>query len=285
MKKYNFIFLCLVRDCEDTLDIFFDFIKTFPKKIPLKVIFGENNSKDNSKTLINDFIKTNDIDIKLLNLKRLNSIDDRIKRITKGRHLLKNYILKNKLKSDFVCIMDVDDVLLNKTSLNLKNFMNLAKNLKKNKKKFNGISVGSKPYYYDILAFKSSELELPNILEIQKSRKILNAYKMRQKYIYTPQKKITKRKNMITISSFNGLCIYNYNDYILGDYYYKSKISLENNFLNEHMKMNISLNNINKKKILIDNNFKLNTPKEHIPAKSLIDLFFKKILNYLPKFF
>ena len=281
MSKYNFVFLCLARDCADYLDIFFNFLDTFPTKVSSKIIFGENNSRDNTKKKINDYIHKSKKNHKLLNLTSLNKINDRIERITKGRHLLKNYLIKKKIKSDYVCVMDLDNVLSKELNLNYAKFKKLVNSLKKKNNKLNGISVKSKPYYYDILAFKSKKFDLPNILQIQRSKQFFNAYYLRKKYIYSLQRKINKQKKLMTISSFNGLCLYNYDDYILGDYYYReNKLINSNKLLNEHMKFNLSLNKLNKKHILIDDIFKLKTPEEHIPASNFFNFIYNKIKNF-----
>lgn len=283
MNNYDFIFLCLVRDCENTLDIFINFLKTFPKTKKIKVIFGENNSKDNTKDKIINYKSNSILEFQLLNLKKLSNISDRITRITKGRYLLQKYIIKKKYKSKYICIIDVDDVLLNCKCLTYNKFKKLVEKLSKNSHLLNGISVKSKPVYYDILAFKSNKINLPNILEIQRSKSFSKAYSLRKKYIFSIQKKINNMQNIFSISSFNGMCIYNFEDYIMGNYFYKEKYNIRKVKLNEHMKFNMSLNKKNGKFIFVDDKFFLNTPKEHLPPNNILSFWFIRLKNYLYK--
>ena len=85
-------------------------------------------------------------------------------------------------------------------------------------------------------------------------------------------------RDVDTISSHNGLSIYNYDDYLIGNY----KVDT-NNIKSEHISLNKSINKVTKKKIRMLNHLSVNTPPEHMPME--FKSFFKKnILKYL-KFF
>lgn len=276
-KSYDVIFLSLAQNCAPSIQLYFNFLETFPKNFKKKIIIAENNSRDGTRNIISNYSKLNK-DVTLLKTDFLNKVEERILRITKGRLFLQKYIIKNKLKSKFVCLIDLDDVLNNK--IKFIEFSKILTYLKKNEKKLNGISVKSKPFYYDILSFKCDKFYLPNILELQKSKNVFfQSYFSRKKYIYSVQRKINGYKKLETISSFNGLCVYNYKDFIKGNYLFKRKIA-NNNIMNEHMNFNISLNVINKKKILIFDDFFLNTPAEHSPPNNIIDFYTKKLKSY-----
>ena len=278
-KTYDIIFLSLAQDCASSLYLYFKFLKTFPKNLKKKIIIAENNSKDNTRDVILNYLKLND-EITLVKTDFLNRVDERILRITKGRLFLQKYIIKNNLRSRFVCLIDLDDVL-NK-NMKFKDFNKILLELKNKEKILNGISVKSKPFYYDILAFKCDKFYLPNILEMQRSKKIISAYSERKKYIYSLQRKINKEKKLKTISSFNGLCVYNFKDYIKGNYFLKDS-NKKKVTLNEHMKFNISLHQKNGKYIMINDNFFLSTPKEHLPANSFFEFWNIKINNYIKR--
>lgn len=272
-KKYKIIFLSLAQNCASTLKNYFNFLERFPKSYKIKIIIAENNSKDNTREIIENYSKTNK-DVTLLKTDFLNSIDERILRITRGRDFLQKYIIKYNLNSDFICVIDLDDVI--KKKINFKNFIKVLRHLKKNKNKLNGISVKTNPYYYDILALKCQKFKTPNILKIQREKNILSAYSIRKKYIYSLQKKLNTEKKLYTISSFNGLCVYNYKDFIKGNYFYGENNKKRVNF-NEHIKFNTSLNNLNGKFIQISDQLFLSTPKEHLPASSFINFWFNRI--------
>lgn len=274
MNKNSIIFLSLAQNCSLTLKNYFNFLEKFPKSFKIKFIIAENNSKDNTRKILDDYSKINK-DMTLIKADFLNRVEERILRITKGRHFLKNYIIKKKLKSEFVCVIDLDNVL--KQKIELKNFFQILKDLRKNKKELNGISVKSNPYYYDILALKCDRFNLPNILNIQRDKNIFSAYNIRKKHIYSIQKKVNSEKKLNTISSFNGLCVYNYNDFILGDYFYGEKNKKKATF-NEHIKFNLSLYKKNGKFIRISDKLYLSTPKEHFPPKNLFEFCLDKFL-------
>jgi hypothetical protein len=277
MSQYDIIFLSLAKNCSKYLPNYFNLINELSKNFKIKVVIGENNSNDDTKNIICKQIKINK-NIKLLNTYFLKKYTNRIFRIAKGRNFLQKYIIKKKIKARYVCVMDLDNVL--DTILDKKEFIKMLKLLKNKKNLYNGISVKSKPYYYDILAFSSDQFISKNILEIQSARNFFfNAYFLRKKNIYSMQKKINNFKNLVTISSFNGLCIYNYKDFIKGNYMYKN--TPKKVVMNEHMNFNISLNKINKKKILIYDNFFLKTPPEHSPRKNILDFYVKKIKSLL----
>ena len=66
-----------------------------------------------------------------------------------------------------------------------------------------------------ILSFRMKNFFMKNIYFIQQNYRI----QLRKKYLYTVSNKF---KNLYTISSFNGMCIYNYNDYKHGSYIEKN---------------------------------------------------------------
>ena len=112
-KKYKIIFLSLAQNCASTLKNYFNFLERFPKSYKIKIIIAENNSKDNTREIIENYSKTNK-DVTLLKTDFLNSIDERILRITRGRDFLQKYIIKYNLNSDFICVIDLDDVIKKK---------------------------------------------------------------------------------------------------------------------------------------------------------------------------
>lgn len=272
MNKNSIIFLSLAQNCSSTLKNYFNFLDKFPKSYKIKSIIAENNSIDNTREILDNYSKING-NMTIIKADFLNRVEERILRITKGRHFLKNYIINKKLKSEFVCVIDLDNVI--KKKIEFKNFFQILKDLKNNKNKLNGISVKSNPYYYDILALKCDKFKLPNILEIQRNKNIISAYNNRKKYIYLLQKKINFEKKLNTISSFNGLCVYNYNDFILGDYFYGEKNKKKATF-NEHIKFNLSIHKKNGKFIQISDKLFLTTPKEHNPPKNFLQFCLNK---------
>lgn len=114
-----------------------------------------------------------------------------------------------------------------------------------------------------------------NIYKIQ-SEKNFDFYNKRKKYIYDYQVKISKMKDLLTISSFNGFCIYFFNDYKNSNYISKNK-----NITPEHLYFNNNIYKKNKKFILMSNAIILNTPQEHMPYNYFFYFVFKKIINFI----
>ena len=122
----------------------------------------------------------------------------------------------------------------------LKKFQNLLNFLQDNKNKYFALSVKSVPYYYDILNFESKNFPNTDVKKIQLDKKI-NSYKMRKKKIYDIQKKITELDNFECISVFNGMCIYNFQDYLLGEYFNDAS-SKQEDTIPEHLNLNRKIN-------------------------------------------
>ena len=158
---------------------------------------------------------------------------------------------------------------------NLKSFKQALYILQMNKNKIFGISAKSRPYYYDMLNLKIPNLYNFNIYKIQ-SEKNFDFYNKRKKYIYDYQVKISKMKDLFTISSFNGICIYFFNDYKNSNYISKNK----KNITPEHLYFNKNIHKKNKKFILMSSAITLNTPKEHMPYSNFFYFAFKKIFNF-----
>jgi hypothetical protein len=272
MKKFDYIFLSLAKNVEKTIPIFLNFINKISKNHRVLVCIGEDSSKDNTLEIINSYKrKLNNLII--IKTDKINKINNRIKKIATGRQILKDYIIKNKLYAEFVVITDLDDVL--KNGLSIKSFNQALHILQINKNKIFGISAKSKPYYYDMLNLKIPNLYNFNIYKIQ-SEKNFDFYNKRKKYIYDYQVKISKMKDLLTISSFNGFCIYFFNDYKNNNYISKNK-----NIIPEHLYFNNNIHKKNKKFILMSNAIILNTPQEHMPYNYFFYFVFKKIINFI----
>ena len=268
---YDYVFLALAKNCSKYLKNYFYFIKKLSKSYNVLVIVGENSSNDGTlEFLISQKKSTN---LVILNTSELSKYSNRIYRLSLGRQILKNYIEKKKIKSRFIVINDLDDVL--KKKISIKNFLRISKILEKNKKDLFGISVKSSPYYYDLLVLKIKDLFEFNVLKIQRSfapQSIIQRLNVLSKF----KKKITYMKDLKSISSFNGMCIYLSKDYKLGSYL-KSKTK-KNVDLVDHLSINQEIHNKSKKYILISNILKLRTPKDHSP-RNIFTLFFLKVKN------
>ena len=116
-------------------------------------------------------------------------------------------------------MIDLDDVINDAFDDQL--FDNLIDKLETNREKYFGVSLSSKPFYYDILNFESEEFQNKNIKKLQNNKSI-KSYQNRKKFIYNTQNSLTKDKDFECISGFNGLCLYPYEEYIKSNYIEKS---------------------------------------------------------------
>tara|TARA_E500000178_G_C16575569_1_gene553696 strand:- start:119 stop:613 length:495 start_codon:yes stop_codon:yes gene_type:complete len=150
---------------------------------------------------------------------------------------------------------------------------NLIVLLDEKKDQYFGISVNSKPYYYDILNFESDEFPNRYMKKLQNNKSI-KSYNDRRNFIYKVQHLLTKKKFFDCISGFNGLCIYRYEEYIKSDYVENAKDQTP-----EHLFFNRYLNKTLDKKILVTNNF-FKMPDEHKPLNNIFQFVFEKFLKY-----
>ena len=274
-KNYDIIFTGLAQNCENHIDRFFKIYEEVKKKYKAIAIISENNSTDFT---FDKIIKKTfeDKDIKFIDSTSIEKFDDRIHRLAHARQQQKEFIFQEKLKAKFIIVIDLDDVL----SFNFDNliFRKLINFLEKNRNKYFGLSVKSLPYYYDILNFESEDFPNTNIKKIQLDRKI-DSYQIRKKKIYKVQKKISNLKDFECISAFNGMCIYNYEDYLLGNYF-EDKNLKEEDTIPEHLNLNRKIHYLTKKYIYVSDELNFKMPDEHRPLLNIFSFFFNKFLKY-----
>ena len=255
-SDYDIVFLSLARNCEKTIHKFFNFLEEL-KKNDFKVlsIVGENNSEDLTFDKIRRYSENSDL-VKLLDTTFIEKFDDRILRLSKARQHLKNFIHEQNITSKYICVIDLDEVI--EVGISYQKFISLKQMLDKNNDKFFAISVKTTPYYYDILNYEDQNNINLDILKLQ-NRKDLFSYFERKKKIYNLQKRISEKDDLISISSFNGLCIYFFKDFINGYYYQESN----NNPIPEHLNLNRLIKKKTNKDILVSNQLILRMPEEH----------------------
>ena len=277
LKTKSIVFLGLTKNSAKTLSYFLNFFQKIKKEYKnCYLIIGENDSTDDTKKILNKLSKKDD-NFFLVDTSFAKKFKFRLEKMANLRESLKIEIRKIKKKIDYVCWFDLDDVLEN--SLNVKKFVESNKKLEADKKLF-GLSSNSKPYYYDILSFRKKNFFTKNIYIISLNKNLISGFSLRKKFIYDIQKKIMKTKDIYTISSFNGMCIYYYKYFKLSSYLEKKKIMRSQV---EHVTFNKKIHNKTKKMILLDKNFVLNLPKEHRPYDNLISFCFGKLIFYFLK--
>lgn len=273
-KKYDLIFLGLAKNVEKTIYNFFKSCENLANSgLHICVIIGENDSSDNTKEILKKFQSTK-FNFINLNTDFLNIYKNRIVRISHGRQYLKNFLIKNNIKSKFVSVVDLDNII--SSGIDTNNFIKTLDILKKENKSIFGISCKSKPYYYDMLPLVIKDYYEFDVYKIQTTFSLFNFYLKRKKFIYDFQKKITSMRDILTLSSHNGLTTYNYEEYILGNYLGKKNSEIKS----EHLNFNIEIHRLTNKFILMTNKLILSTPTEHYPIN-----FLEFIKKYIVKIF
>ncbi len=280
MKKKgqkSIVILGLAQNCSSHLKIFFEFIdKIEPNFKKLYLIIGENDSKDNTLKYLKSY-KNKKVNYKVINTSLMQKYSHRLERMARGREYLSKKI--SKYKPDYVAWFDLDDILSG--GINTKEFMDSIRILKKSNKLF-GVSAISYPYYYDILSLRVKNFFMKNIFFISKVREPFLGFKERKKYVYDVQRRIGN-SNILSVSSFNGACIYKFKYYKFSSYvnFNKSKKLIREQV--EHVTFNNFLHNKFKKYILINKNLKLKMPIEHFPYDNFISFLFGKFFLMLKK--
>lgn len=266
---YDLIFLGVAKNCAEYLDYFFQAVRNISDDFRVKLIIGENGSDDNTLNKIrNSFLNVDFVDTSFIE-----QYPNRIFRLAKARQEVLDYLRKKNFQSRYICVIDFDDVL--KKTLIEKNLKIIIHILEENKNKYFGISSQSRPYYYDILNFLD-EKNFNNNLKLMDNKSIFS-YPERKKKIYNLQKNLSNLESFECTSSFNGMCVYFFDEFIKSNYF---GLDLDGKIIPEHINLNKILAKITKKKILVTNKAFVNMPLEHKPIFSFFHFLFSKLKKY-----
>lgn len=266
---YDLIFLALAKNCEHYLDYFFREIRNISNEYRIKLIIGENGSEDNTLNKIHNSF----FDVDFVDTTFIEQYSNRIIRLAKARQEVLDHLKKKNFQSRYICVIDLDDVL--KKTLIEKNLRIMIHILEENKNKYFGISSQSKPYYYDILNFLD-EKNFNNNLKLMNNKSIFS-YPERKKKIYNLQKNLSNLESFECTSSFNGMCVYFFDEFIKSNYF---GLDSDGEIIPEHINLNKRLAKITKKKILVTNQASVNMPLEHKPIFSFFHFLFSKLKKY-----
>ena len=273
---YDLIFFGLGQNCQPYISYFFTEAKKISKKYKTKLIIGENGSDDHTFSIIQkELLNLKDpLDIDFVDTSFVEEYSNRVFRLSKARQKLLDHIRQNNIKGKYVCVIDLDNVL--DKSLIEENVKKMISILEKDRNKYFAVSAKSLPYYYDILNFENEENLNVNVLELMEKKTIASYYQRKIK-IYDLQKKLTKNENIVSISSFNGMCIYIFNDYIKFNYYC---LDSAGKIIPEHLNINREIAKYTGKKILVSKDILLNMPDEHKPLFNIFLFLISKIYKY-----
>ena len=273
---YDLIFFGLAQNCQPYISYFFAEAKKISQKYKTKLIIGENGSTDHTFSEIQKELLNQDqpLDLDFVDTTFVEKYSNRVVRLSKARQKLLDHIKKNNIQAKYICVIDLDNVL--DQSLIEENIKKMILILEKNKNQYFAVSAKSLAYYYDILNFENEENLNFDILELMNDKKILSYFK-RKKKIYSLQDKLTRLGNVESISSFNGMCLYFFNEYIKSTYYC---LDSAGKIIPEHLNLNRIIAKNTGKKILISKDILLNMPVEHKPLLNIINFLASKIYKY-----
>lgn len=250
----DFAFLALAKDCAATIPCFLELLDTLRRSGSSVVAFvGENGSRDGTRVLLQDAKARGEI--KLVPTAFMAGEPARLRRMALGREWLKKEFEASGIKTRFVCVLDIDNVLATPPAVPAL----LSAAAKLERPGIFGVSATSRPHYYDLLAFEDEHRSFARLLdELAENRTGLFAYhRFFRSRIYPYQRALTSDREIACLSTFNGLCLYRSETYRLGSY-------LQDGVnICEHLVFNRHLAALTGGAMLIDSGLALGTPADH----------------------
>jgi hypothetical protein len=253
------LFLCLARDCAETLPVFFDFLRQLDGNgFACSAIIGENGSTDTTRSLIEEAAGQG---IVLLDTECMVKVGKRLQRMAVGRQALADAALASGFCAEYICVADLDNAMAIPPPAGA--IRAAIASLEANPALF-AIGASSRPVYYDLLSLRADGFELLENLnrEIEAAKKKpWSYYRFHQKHIYHIQRQMTGGESMLCDSSFNGFCLYRACDYRLGSYRAADEAGVC-----EHTNFNRSIVRVSGKKMMISPDLVIQTPADHAPV-------------------
>jgi hypothetical protein len=242
-RTLDMVFLCLARDCEETIPAFFSFVRDLESAgIRCALLIGEDGSRDRTRALLEG---AHGLDLDVLDTAFMSAAPTRLARMAVGRQALLERARAKMPSHRFVCVADLDDVMMEPPSV--RSIEEALRTLLLNDQVF-AIGAGSQPYYYDLLSLKDEDCEFASLFrDLQDAkRRPLAYYRFHRERIYKEQGVASRRVGTTCISSFNGLCIYNASDYYLGSYRANNEA-----MICEHVSLNSQIARVTGRRLLI----------------------------------
>jgi hypothetical protein len=253
------LFLCLARDCADTIPLFFKYLERLEAcGFSCTAIIGENGSSDRTRALIEEVAGQT---IALLDTSLMKTGGSRLSRMAIGRQALLEAAEARRVFGGYVCVMDLDNIVV--APPDPLAVRSAIEQLHADASLF-AIGATSVPVYYDLLSLRVEGFEFLTNLnrEIAQAKKNpISYFSFHKERIYKNQKLITSSIPVLCSSSFNGFCCYNASDYRLGSYRSPDEADVC-----EHASFNLSIGNSTGKNMLISSELVLQAPADHVPV-------------------
>ena len=251
-------FLCLARNCQKTLPLFFDYLARLDGEgFSWNALIGENGSSDRTRALI---LGAQDSRISLFETAFMAKAPSRLVRMAIGRQALLEVTKALPAEGVFVCIADLDNVMSSPPDPAM--VMNATKDLERNQDLF-AVGATSHPYFYDLLSLRTDTQDYSSLnADIARAKKRpLQYFRFHQERIFNQQRKFTASRPIVCLSSFNGFCVYRAADYYQGSYRAPDEADIC-----EHVTLNLSIARATQKRMLISPEMSIQMPADHAPV-------------------
>jgi hypothetical protein len=255
---HSILFLCLARDCADTIPRFFSYLRRLEGQgFRCAAIIGENGSRDGTRELIKC---ASGVHIELLDTSFMANAKNRLVRMAMGRQALLRKAEESREAPDYVCVADLDNVMI--APPDPASVRRSIERLREDTKLF-AVGAVSKPVYYDLLSLRAEGHDYTNLAaEIANAKRTpLTYFQFHQQRIYRNQKQIPIGQPFRCLSSFNGFCIYDASAYRLGSYRGDDEADVC-----EHVTFNLSIARETAKNMLVAPELIVQTPRDHVPV-------------------
>jgi hypothetical protein len=252
------LFLCLARDCEQTIPIFFAYLELLEKYgFHCTGIVGENGSRDRTRMLIEQAVGPR---IELLDTTFMAAGASRLERMAIGRQALLERARARLEPGEYVCVADLDNVMI--APPDPTGVRTAIERLRTGKALF-AVGATSDPVYYDLLSVRADghDYSKMNAEITDAKRNPLTYFRFHQRRIYRNQRLLTQPEPILCTSSFNGFCLYNGKDYRLGTYRARDEADVC-----EHVTLNLSIASRTGKAMLIAPELIIQAPADHAPV-------------------
>lgn len=255
----SLLFLCLARNCAQTLPGFFAFLADLRREgIAASAWIGENGSSDATPQLIE---RAAPLGVERVDTSAMAASSERLQRMAIGRQLLLDRLRALSAQPPIVCVADLDGVMQVPPAPAA--LAAALGQLQQDPALF-AIGAASQPYYYDLLALRLEGFEFLHDLHarIQRAkRNPLTYYHFQSTQMYAVERRVTALLPFRCASSFNGLCLYRTEDYLRGTYRADDEAEVC-----EHVTFNLSVAARTARQMLVSDTLRFAMPADHSPV-------------------
>jgi hypothetical protein len=260
---YDIVFAGLARDCGKTIpNLFTTMDRLTARGIRCAAVIGENGSLDDTRDRIQR--GTLSRNVILVDTSRIADRERRLERLAMARDFVREVVASRFSESSFVCVVDLDNVIA--TPLDPIAIEVAMSRLAIDDTIF-AIGASSYPWYYDLLAYKSDTLDFATLEDEIRSRKknVFEYYAFHRHELFPLQQQITKRREHLCHSAFNGICVYRTAEFVRGTY-------VEGNTFNscEHIAFNRSVKGETDRMLLVSIGVQIKSPLDHMFDNPLV---------------